>query len=149
MIRRVQLVDAGAFAPALGSIVLVDQALKAALVAAIPEGRALRLGSLVRIRPTRNPVTIGGALGIPRAFLPFLWLAILLLVLLVAPEAGLFETRLAWAALGAALGGAGSNLLDHLVRGGIVDYVDLRVWPPFNLADAAIVAGVLVALLAG
>lgn len=141
--------DAGAFAPALGSIVLVDQGLKAVLVAAISEGRAFRLGTLVRIRPTRSPATIAGALGMPRAVLPFLWLAILLVVLLVVPKAELFETRLSWVALGAALGGAASNLLDHFIRGGVVDYVDLRVWPPFNLADAAIVSGVLVALVAG
>jgi hypothetical protein len=49
------VIDAGAFAPALGSIVLVDQAVKAVLVAAIPEGTAIRLGSLGRIRPSRNP----------------------------------------------------------------------------------------------
>ncbi len=51
------------------------------------------------------------------------------------------------AGLGAALGGATGNLLDVLRRGVVVDFVDLRVWPVFNLADVAIVAGVVVALL--
>ena len=45
--------------------------------------------------------------------------------------------------LGLALGGAGSNVLDQLRRGAVVDFLDLGWWPVFNLADAAIVAGVI------
>jgi signal peptidase II len=48
--------------------------------------------------------------------------------------------------LGASLGGASGNLLDRLRRGAIVDFVDLRVWPVFNLADLAIVSGAAVVL---
>lgn len=48
--------------------------------------------------------------------------------------------------LGCAIGGATSNLLDRLWRGGIVDFVAVGFWPVFNLADVAIVVGVLLAL---
>ncbi|MBN1274782.1 signal peptidase II, partial [Candidatus Woesearchaeota archaeon] len=43
------------------------------------------------------------------------------------------------------LAGAGviSNLVDRVARGGVVDYLDLGWWPVFNLADALIVAGIL------
>jgi signal peptidase II len=52
------------------------------------------------------------------------------------------------AALGLQLGGALGNLLDRLIRGSVVDFVDvnfwpLREWPVFNVADASIVAGVV------
>ncbi len=67
----------------------------------------------------------------------------------MAPRAGLVDTSLARIAMGAALGGAASNLLDLVVRGCVIDYVDVRVWPVFNLGDAAIVTGVLVALAVG
>jgi signal peptidase II len=40
------------------------------------------------------------------------------------------------------LGGALGNLLDRLRFGYVVDFIDLRVWPVFNLADIAIVTGV-------
>lgn len=50
-------------------------------------------------------------------------------------------------ALGAALGGSLGNVLDHLSRGGVLDYIDLGWWPVFNLADVAIVVGVALALL--
>ena len=51
------------------------------------------------------------------------------------------------ASLGAALGGASSNLLDKLCRGGVVDIIDVGFWPIFNLADTAIIVGGLVAVL--
>jgi signal peptidase II len=44
-------------------------------------------------------------------------------------------------ALGLQLGGAVGNLLDRLRGGSVVDFLDFRVWPVFNLADSAIVAG--------
>jgi signal peptidase II len=50
-------------------------------------------------------------------------------------------------ALGAALGGAGSNVLDRVWRDGVVDFIDFKFWPVFNLADVAIVAGVLIGVL--
>lgn len=43
---------------------------------------------------------------------------------------------------GLVLGGAAGNLLDRVASGGVTDYLDLRVWPIFNLADVAIVCGV-------
>jgi len=44
------------------------------------------------------------------------------------------------------LGGAIGNLLDRLRFGYVVDFIDLRVWPVFNLADSAITIGVALLL---
>jgi signal peptidase II len=41
------------------------------------------------------------------------------------------------------LAGSVSNLLEHAARGGITDYVCLRGWPAFNLADVALTVGAL------
>jgi signal peptidase II len=51
-------------------------------------------------------------------------------------------------ALGLVLGGALGNLADRILRGPgvsgrVVDFIDLHVWPVFNLADSAIVVGAL------
>ena len=51
-------------------------------------------------------------------------------------------------ALGIALGGIASNTIDRLARGGVVDFIGVGRWPLFNLADAAIVAGVLTVVVA-
>lgn len=44
---------------------------------------------------------------------------------------------------GALLGGSLSHALETSWRGCVIDYVRLRFWPPFNLADVAITAGAI------
>jgi signal peptidase II len=46
--------------------------------------------------------------------------------------------------LGLVLGGSVSNLVDRIRFGHVTDFLDLRYWPAFNLADTFIVVGVLV-----
>ena len=46
--------------------------------------------------------------------------------------------------LGLQLGGAMGNLLDRIVRGYVVDFVDVGFWPIFNIADVSIVLGVAI-----
>ncbi len=44
--------------------------------------------------------------------------------------------------LAIALGGAVGNLIDRIRLGYVIDFFDLQVWPVFNVADMAIIAGV-------
>jgi len=46
-------------------------------------------------------------------------------------------------AFGLILGGAFGNLIDRFRFGWVVDFIDLRVWPVFNLADSGITIGVI------
>ena len=39
-----------------------------------------------------------------------------------------------------------SNLYDRFQRGAVIDFLDIRVWPVFNITDVAISAGVGIAL---
>ncbi|HZK17807.1 MAG TPA: signal peptidase II [Clostridia bacterium] len=48
----------------------------------------------------------------------------------------LFQIGLAMAA-----GGAVGNLIDRLKTGAVVDFLDFRIWPVFNIADVGIVLG--------
>ena len=55
-------------------------------------------------------------------------------------------------ALGLLIGGSTSNLIDRIRLGHVTDFLDLRYWPAFNLADSFIVVGVgilFVALMLG
>ncbi len=51
-------------------------------------------------------------------------------------------------ALGLVIGGSVSNLVDRVRLGHVTDFLDLRYWPAFNLADSFIVVGVAALLLA-
>lgn len=51
-------------------------------------------------------------------------------------------------ALGLLIGGSISNLADRVRLGHVVDFLDVRFWPAFNLADSFIVAGVALLLAA-
>jgi signal peptidase II len=51
------------------------------------------------------------------------------------------HSRLAAISLGMIAGGACGNLVDRLRFGYVVDFLDFRVWPVFNIADAAITIG--------
>jgi signal peptidase II len=50
-------------------------------------------------------------------------------------------------ALGLVIGGSVSNLIDRVRLGYVTDFLDLRYWPAFNLADSFIVIGVAVLLV--
>jgi signal peptidase II len=49
--------------------------------------------------------------------------------------------------LGLVIGGSLSNLVDRVRLGHVTDFLDLRFWPAFNLADSFIVVGVAILLL--
>jgi signal peptidase II len=44
-------------------------------------------------------------------------------------------------ALGLILAGALGNLIDRVIFGYVIDFLDFQVWPVFNLADSAITVG--------
>jgi signal peptidase II len=52
------------------------------------------------------------------------------------------------AALGLLIGGSLSNLFDRVRLHHVTDFIDLKWWPAFNLADSFIVIGVLILLAA-
>ena len=46
-------------------------------------------------------------------------------------------------ALAMLLGGASGNLIDRLIHGRVIDFLDFRIWPVFNIADSAITVSVI------
>jgi signal peptidase II len=50
-------------------------------------------------------------------------------------------------ALALVLGGALGNLIDRVRYGYVIDFLDFRVWPVFNIADTAITCGGIVIAL--
>ena len=42
------------------------------------------------------------------------------------------------------LGGALGNWIDRIPIGAVIDFLDFRIWPVFNVADSAITMGVII-----
>ena len=45
------------------------------------------------------------------------------------------------------IGGAFGNLIDRLQFGFVIDFIDFRIWPVFNIADSAITIGALILII--
>jgi signal peptidase II len=95
----------------------------------------------------------GGAFGLGRSA-PWLFAGATIVVSAAIVAASFRMTRRPVAvAMGLVLGGALGNLTDRAANGpglsgSVTDFIDLQVWPVFNLADSAIVAGAVLLALA-
>jgi signal peptidase II len=125
----------------VGLTVLVDQATKAIAVASVERGEQINVFLGLDMTYVRNEGVAFGALsgGGP-----------VLVVVISAALAGLLaffvrnsNVRLLWLPVGLILGGALGNLADRAREGAVIDFIDPIAWPAFNLADAAIVVGVV------
>lgn len=128
---------------------VADQLSKTWALRALADG-PIDLVAGARFRLTYNT---GGAFGLGGAAIPFLAVGALVLVAALAFRDE-FATRTGPAvALGLVLGGALGNLADRvfrdpgLLKGAVVDFVDLGWWPVFNVADSGITAGCVLLLL--
>ncbi|MCL0091291.1 signal peptidase II [Dehalococcoidales bacterium] len=68
---------------------------------------------------------------------------LLLYALFIYPRFSPLHDRLGKLALGLILGGTVGNLIDRLHFGYVTDFISIGIWPVFNLADSAIVVGVI------
>ncbi len=81
------------------------------------------------------PLTVVALVGIA---------ALLAYALFIYRHFPLLDNKLGKSALGLVLGGTVGNLIDRLRFGGVTDFIDFGFWPAFNIADSAIVIGVII-----
>ena len=136
-VRRRRLVIATA-----AGVAFADWATKA--LAAVALDDPIRVGSVLTLRLGHNPgVAFGLGDRLPGGVLVALTAA-LTVVLAVAALRGTFPSS---AAAGLVMGGAVANLVDRVIGGSVVDFLDVGWWPSFNLADAALTVGCALLLL--
>lgn len=129
-------------------VIALDQATKSLVAATMYVGESRPvIGDVLRLTHVRNP---GAAFGLLRGLGGMLALAAAVGIVVFA--AVIVRRPPPLTAIGAALVAAGAtgNLIDRLLRdGGVVDFVDFRFWPAFNVADSAISVGAILLLWAG
>jgi signal peptidase II len=125
----------------VGLTVVADQATKAIAVASLERGEEVNVFLGLDMTYVRNEGVAFGALsgGGP--------LLVAAIALALAGLAAYFvlnsDVPFLWLPVGLILGGALGNLADRAREGAVVDFIDPIAWPAFNLADTAIVLGVL------
>lgn len=138
------------FLTALGAYGL-DRVTKIWAASSLPGHPIDVVQGVLTLRFTENS---GGAFSIGRSA-PWFFVGVTAIVSLVIVATAFRHTshRVA-AALGLVLGGALGNLTDRVIRapglhGHVIDFIDLHVWPVFNLADSAIVVGAILLAWSG
>jgi signal peptidase II len=130
------------------AVVALDHLTKFAVVRTLAEGESRPvIDDVLRLSHIRNS---GAAFGSLRGFGGVLVLAALVGVIAFAAIVVRNPEPLTAIAAGFVAGGAAGNLIDRIFRpGGVVDFVDFRFWPAFNVADSAITVGAILLLLTG
>lgn len=126
---------------------LLDQASKLWVVRNLELGEMWApIPSLERFFTFTRTTNTGAAFGLfPNVGGLFVIIAVTVIIGIIAFYPRLpTEHRIVQVALGLQLGGALGNLTDRLTRGSVVDFLDFKFWPIFNVADSAIVVGVLI-----
>lgn len=125
------------------AVFAVDRITKIAATAALASGQSVPVApNIFHLTIVRNTGAAFGLMKDQRLF--FIFISILAIVFSIQyiwknRDAGF----IALLAFGLITGGALGNLLDRIKYGYVIDFLDFRIWPVFNIADSAISIGVV------
>ena len=128
------------------AVLVLDILTKGWAVSALSDGRDIHIFWTLHFALTHNE---GMAFSTGTNIGPFIgMLAIVVIAILVATMRKQ-SSAMSLVATGCIIGGATGNVLDRVFRGtgfmngAVVDFIDLRWWPVFNVADIGIVCGAI------
>jgi signal peptidase II len=124
-----------------GGVVALDQVTKAVAVGSLVRGESVNVFYGIDLTHVRNTgVAFGALAGGGPVVLVLVACALAVLVAYFARHARIPGM---WVPAGLILGGALGNLADRAREGTVIDFIDPIAWPAFNVADIAVVVGVL------
>ncbi len=128
-------------------VIVIDQITKYLIVNYLNPSDSVRIFSFLHLVSIRNT---GAAFGMFKSFgnVFFIIVSVIailfILWLMVRGKEGYFSLSLI-------LGGATGNLIDRILYGNVVDFIDFSIgefhWYAFNIADAALTIGVIMFFL--
>ena len=128
-------------------VIALDQITKEIALRSLTDGPVDVIEGVLRWRLAFNP---GGAFGVFREHSELFLIATLVVVALILFWARKLDDPRLVVPLGLIVGGGLGNVADRVFRshdGRVVDFIDLHVWPVFNVADMAVVTGVTLVLI--
>ncbi|MDW7651286.1 MAG: signal peptidase II [Bacillota bacterium] len=124
------------------AVLLADQTTKLLIIRTMSPHESIPvILNVFHITYIRNFGAAFGILAHRTGFFVLITVAVVLFILFFLHQLPK-EHKLLRIALALQLGGALGNLLDRLRFGYVVDFLDFRFWPVFNIADIAIVVGI-------
>lgn len=128
-------------------VVAVDQALKTVVAQALPLGATVTLiPGVLSVTHVRNPGVAFSLLPQVPLIVPAAIALTLLILLFYNGARGTSPVRVQ-RGLALLAGGALGNLIDRVRVGAVIDYIDVHVWPVFNVADVAVTMGAALLIL--
>jgi signal peptidase II len=134
-----------------GLVVVVDQLTKYWIRTGLTLGETLFDLGVFRIIRIQNT---GAAFGIFSSLTPMIIAVSFIGIVVLLAAVVLLHNR--WASwdgwllrigMGLVLGGAIGNQIDRLRFGYVTDFLDFRVWPAFNVADASNTVGIIIIII--
>jgi signal peptidase II len=128
------------------AVILLDQYTKALVREHLPLNVSVSLipwlDPIVTFTHTRNT---GASFGLlPNTNTLFMVIAgIVVALIAVSSQRISTPSNLLQVALGLQMAGAAGNFIDRLLFGYVTDFVDVRIWPIWNIADNAVVVGTI------
>jgi len=126
---------------------VIDQISKRAVMTSLRPGESWNpVAALERWVSLTYVTNTGAAFGLfPDYGVIFMVIAVVVIAAIILYYRHLpGEQWLVQASLGLQLGGALGNLLDRLRHGHVIDFIDFKVWPVFNVADSSVFVGVVI-----
>ena len=135
---RIHIKEAWILASGIG----IDRITKLLALKELRRGEISLLSGLIKLKLLFNE---GSAFGIKIFKGNKIWIIItsLFIILLYSLPA---KDRLSRTSRAFLVSGAIGNLLDRIIYGRVVDFINLPYWPTFNVADALITIGIVLAL---
>jgi signal peptidase II len=129
-------------------VILADQLSKTWIRANLARGESILDTVFLQVIHIQNT---GAAFGIFQdhtlalIIVDFIGIAVILyLVFVLRRRWSFFDSMLVMSAIGMVIGGTIGNLIDRLRLGYVTDFINFKVWPVFNVADAATTVGVII-----
>jgi signal peptidase II len=129
------------------SVIALDQITKYLVISFLSSVDSIKIFPFLHLVSVRN---IGAAFGMFKGlgnifFIPVSIIAIIFVTgLLTKSSYNIFG-------LSFILGGAIGNLIDRILYGKVVDFIDFSIgnfhWPAFNIADSSLTIGIIIVLL--
>lgn len=124
------------------AVVLIDQLLKYFIAANMqPAESAAVINNIFHITYVQNTGAVFSLFKDSTTLL--IWISVVVIGAVIYYYDKIPDKKYAVVSAALFLGGTIGNLIDRVRLGYVVDFLDFRIWPVFNIADSAITIGVL------